>query len=220
MKPTRAGCRGLISAVSLLALAGPIPAGATEQIPDLIVIDGRQYSLYVNPLEAYFSRHPEKRPQSNVRSTGNWRGYVAHFEVIGTEMVLTDVRVDEWSDKERSVLKDLFPGANPLVATWFTGYLIVPDGEGDPPVPMGYGSELTRYIVIRVMRGSIAKTTRMDHATFAEFRRAQFAAFKLTAEYRNAAAEAQTGNDPMDPAMTERFLYLFFSAKYLSQVFE
>ena len=52
----------------------------TAQYPDKITYNGTEYSLNSNPLEPYFEKNPENRP--DMVSTALWRGYVGHFEII------------------------------------------------------------------------------------------------------------------------------------------
>lgn len=61
----------------------------TAQYPDLIKFGGTEYSLNANPLEPYFEKNPDKRPQ--WYSTALYRGYIGHFEIIDSTLLLTDI---------------------------------------------------------------------------------------------------------------------------------
>lgn len=195
---------------------------ATPQMPDVIEIDGASYSLLVNPLEGYFARHPRRRPTAGARVSGNWRGYVAHFAVAGSALVVTDVRVltDPQTGRFRSVLADVFGADRRPVATWFTGNLVVGDGTIVRDVYMGYGSEYERYIVVAVKAGVADEPRRLGRSEFAAFRRAQFEAYKQTAEYRKRLAEASRDDPRLDVAQFERFMYDFAGADYVTRVVE
>ena len=213
------GAGNAIVVLSLLLMTAT-RVRATAQEPDVIVIDGKQYGLDVNPLEEYLSQHPEKRPSANIVSTANWRGYIAYYAVVGTTLTLTDVRmVTDMRGAERSALAEIFPEAGPVPVKWFTGYLIIPDGKIRRYVHMGYGSEYARYIVIRVEDGMVAKRDHLSQKEFAKFRRAQFEAFKRTKEFSEAASEAMKGDSGMDPKQVEQFLYDYMSAVYIARVF-
>ncbi len=211
-----AGTQALLVLVILLRTASR--AVATAQAPDVIVVDGKHYSLTVNPLEAYLSEHPGKRPGLQGSSTANWRGYVAHFAVREDSLFLTDVRSD--GGKTSSLMRDVFTDGAPVLVDWFTGHLIIPDGKEVRYVHMGYGSEYECYIVMRIAKGVVSKTTRMSHEAFGELRLEQFQAFKSTAAYRKALAEIQKSGDARGPKMAEEFLYEYLSSEYMSQVFE
>jgi hypothetical protein len=215
MDPDRSGSSVLRGVVVLLALAlSASRAGATAQTPDVISVDGKTHDLTVNPLERYLAEHPEKRPSSNTWSSANWRGYVAHWAVADGKLILTDVRIATGKDETASVLKDVFQEPPPIVATWFTGHLIIPTGKLVQYVHMGYASEFDRYLVLRIKEGVVTKTTPMDREAFAQFRAAQFAAFKKTETYRKAIAGDGAAKAP------EEFLYQFYSGVYLAAVYD
>ena len=56
----------------------------------MVTLDGKEYALLVNPLEVYISQNPQRRPKATMISSGNWRGYVAHFAVVGREFVVRE----------------------------------------------------------------------------------------------------------------------------------
>ena len=69
---------------------------ATAQYPDKIIFNGKEYSLHSNPLETYFEKNPDKRPKGGVISTALWRGYVATFEVRGSQLFVKDIQIEYW----------------------------------------------------------------------------------------------------------------------------
>jgi hypothetical protein len=54
---------------------------ATGQISDKIIYKGEKSSLNTNPLESFFKKNPNLKPQPDIMSTGLWRGYIATFEI-------------------------------------------------------------------------------------------------------------------------------------------
>src|SRR5262245_17250785 len=103
----------IIAAVVLLV---PVTTFATAQQPDVLIIEGKSYSLYANPLEDFFKTEksrPRFQVEPNTMSSGNWRGYVATWTIENKTLVL--IKIDSWfcngGDKDgcRKVeLKDLF----------------------------------------------------------------------------------------------------------------
>ena len=79
------------------------------------------------------------------------------------------------------------------MAKWFTGNLIIPDGDRTSYVHMGYGSQYERYIVIRVDSGVAGTPRRLSLGEFDTLRKAQLNAFKLTQAYREEFAKASRG---------------------------
>lgn len=207
-------------------------AVATAQQGDILLLKGKKHFIYTNPLQPFLDKNPDRLPRSNVISTSNWRGYVATWEVKGDRFVLTDIGIEysvtrpskEGSSTEsRSVMSEVFPGQRDVLAEWFTGHVIVPDGKLVNYVHMGYGSTYEKYIVLKVEQGLITRTLAMDHAAFVRFRDAQFAAYKRTEEYRNALARstADAGKyGAMSAEQNEEFLREFYSERYMALIFD
>ena len=114
--------------------------GATEQIPDKILVDGQEHILLSeSPFGSAFSREAifeirdrQSIPVKSIASTANRRGYVAVWEIGKGRLILRGVYFDGMSDEARPVpLMEFFPGRNyPLDATWYSGTIIV--GKGEP----------------------------------------------------------------------------------------
>ena len=211
----------------LLAVAGS--AGATAQAPDILKIGDQTYSIYTNPLQPFLEANPKLLPESEVTSSGLWRGYIATWVVRDGRLFVEDVRVltkaamdpDAPESKQyRSVMKELFGNASPRVATWFTGHLIVPKGEVVDYVHMGYASTWSSYLVVTVVKGEIQAQREMNRDQFEELRRAQFAAFKKTPEYARVLEKTMTYDDPMPADEAEQFLFEVMSEEYMSRIFE
>src|SRR2546426_1395774 len=66
-------------------------ARATPQAPDLLLMNGKQYSILTNPLEPFLALNPDKRPTSDIVSTGLWRGYVATWKIEDDHLILTKI---------------------------------------------------------------------------------------------------------------------------------
>ena len=194
----------------------------TAQQPDVIALDGKEYALLVNPLEVYLAQNPQRRPRASMMSSANWRGHVAHFAVVDRDLVVSDVRVDTGMVGDqlgaRSALSEVLPGSARVVATWFTGNLIIPDGVMTSYVHMGYGSQYERYIVIQVAAGVVGARRQLNLDDFAALRKAQFDAFKQTPEYREAFAKASREVPTQSAADTELFLFHYTVADYMARI--
>lgn len=162
---------GLIVSLTLL-FAGLI--FATAQEPDKILINGTEKMLLTNPLEDYYS-DPEKRPRFMIEpfmtSSGNWRGYVATWEIDDGKLFLK--KINSWfcegETKEscRQVeLAVIFPEKvldGRVAANWFSGDLRIPDGKQLQYVHMGYGSTYERDIFYNVKDGKVGKARIVDN---------------------------------------------------------
>lgn len=199
---------------------------ATAQAGDVLILDGKKYGIYTNPLEPWVEKNPGRIPKPNVVSTGLWRGYIATFTVKQQGLYLTDIEIlkddggSAWD--MRSVMAKVFPDQTDVLADWFTGYIIIPDGKQVKYVHMGYASIYAKYIVLRVERGVVKQNSKLDTREFLKFRDAQFARFKETEQYQEALARTKKDSEKdgtYDPKQDEEFLREFYSAEYMSMIF-
>ena len=211
-------------ALALLAvcwLMAPISAHATAQEPDVIVIDGKRYSLNTNPLQAWLEKSGWHPPANASRRTSNWRGYIAEWEAVDDELRLTRVMAQLWDNEARKnseidIRPELFPGKKTVTADWYSGALIIPDGEITRYVHMGYGSSYARYIVLRVEQGKIRERLALDEAEFERYRDYQFRLFQKTDEYQRAFERLQKRIPSMSEPQLIDFMREFYSERYLA----
>ncbi len=157
---------GLMAALTVLA---------TGQTADKIVYKGVERDLFTNPLESFYATDPERRPNFMIApltsSTGNWRGYIATWEISEGKLFLT--KLDSWicnnnvkESCEPARLSDLFPKemiGEKVPADWFTGDLRVPDGKQLLYVHQGYGSIFERDLVFKVKSGIVGEPLVIDN---------------------------------------------------------
>jgi hypothetical protein len=152
-------------------------AFATGQAPDVLYFEGKVFKLFSNPLESLY-KNDKDRPVFAVApgtiSSGNWRGYVAHWEILDETLYLKGI--DSWICKKeqfyeetgcaRANIKELFAARynqGKVFAEWFSGDLRIPDGKQLQYVGMGYGSVYERDIVISVKQGKITGKQIVDN---------------------------------------------------------
>lgn len=155
-------------------------AFATGQSPDVLFYDGKVYDLFSNPLEDFY-KNEKDRPRFFITpggsSSGNWRGYVAYWEVEEDSLYLK--AIDSWlcggtpvelatgkGDCRKADVKELFGNKyaqNKVFADWFSGELRIPDGKQLQYVHMGYGSVYERDILISVKQGKITEKKIVDN---------------------------------------------------------
>ncbi len=149
---------------------------ATAQHPDVLIYDGKTHHLSSNPLEDFYDgskRRPKFWVLPNGMSSGNWRGYVATWEIIDDKLYLT--KIDSWfcgssirtqNGCRRVTLHDLFSKNvidGKVFALWFSSNLRVPDGELLKYVHSGYASIYERDIIFDVYAGEIRKRQIIDN---------------------------------------------------------
>ena len=218
-----------MSIVLMLMIFAPVLAFATGQQGNVLLLNEKRYAIHTNPLEAYLEKHPNTLPISDVISTANWRGYIATWEVRADRFLLRNVEILQsikkqddrsFSTELRSVMDTLFPGQKDVVADWFTGHVIVPNGKLVEYVHMGYASTYQKYILLRVERGVVTRIWNANRSAFKRFRDSQFAAFKTTDEYREALADVSKDQEnKMKESQAEEFLREFYAERYMSLIF-
>ncbi|MDX1680286.1 MAG: hypothetical protein R3242_06105 [Akkermansiaceae bacterium] len=179
-------------------------AHATAQYPDIIFYKGEKHSLHDNPMDAYFDKHPEKKPKGGITSTALWRGYVASFEFKEKNLVLKDIKIQTWdrSSEEsewKSVRDQIVPANEDLIIDWHSGLLTLPHGELVEYVHMGYLSSYSNYILLEIENGVLMEERSFTLKEFNDFKKRQFAAFKKTEDYDKAVKEyMDQGVDPKE----------------------
>ena len=220
------GAMKIIPALCLSLLASVSNVLATAQIPDRITYLGEKYAMHTNPLESYFEKHPDRKPDGGVMSTALWRGYVATFTVTNGVLQLQDIEIQVHVEKEdnsypyewKSVLRDVCPEGKPLVIDWFSGILVLPYGDLKNYVHMGYASTYENYILLEVNEGKIGKEKRLNAEEYDKFRDKQFKAFKKTDEYKKMVGEMKKDGDSQE--RIDEFLRIFvvrYTSRFLDE---
>lgn len=206
-----------------LALAIAPAVKATAQLSDLLIVEGKEFTLNTNPLETELQKKQWTPPEDALISSANWRGYLATWEIKDDKLFLKDVSIavinpkDEHDDMLKSITGDLYPGAAEVFAEWYTGALIVPDGKMTRYVHMGYGSSFDHYQVFRVNAGKVVEHLSMTGAEFEAYKETKFAAFRKTDAYAEAYADFRKQAPDLSEAHAEDFIKAYFAETYLSQ---
>ena len=195
--------------VAILIFAGTASmVFATNQRPDRIIYEGKEYRLEETPMWPYFDKHPGKKPRSRVGSTGLKRGYLATFEFKANDLILKDIEIYKWSktpdERRRASLKsvkhDLVPKGEDIIVDWFTGILVLPHGEFVDHPSIGYRPAYSNYILLEIKSGKLTDQRTYSYKEYEQFREKQFRAFKKTIEYKRAVEiienEELTREDP------------------------
>jgi hypothetical protein len=99
----------------------------TAQRADIIIIEGKEYPLFTNPLEDYWTKKNPK-PPIGLPVTSCWRGYIATWEIIDNILYLIDITIR--TPKGETGLVYVFPDTTDKIkATWYSGELRIPQGD-------------------------------------------------------------------------------------------
>ncbi len=215
--------RLLQTLLSLIASLLPAIGLATAQWPDVIHIDGEKHSLNVNPLRELLTQKNWQRPENAMVSSANWRGYIATWEIRDGQLVLVDatIRIMKTSHRdydEHSIVPELFPSAAGAVrADWFSGALIIPQGELVHYVHLGYDSLYQGYQVIRIDVGQVIEHLQLSSEEFVAYKDRKFEEFITTAEFRKAFQGLRDQDDPMPDEEIIGFLKSVMTDRYLAR---
>lgn len=122
--------RSFIAAIFVILL--PFVARATGQYGDRIVVDGEEWELLAKPIERdslLSARVRAALPEDRERTTANWSGYIAHWELKNGLLYLRKIEVEMGGKDDRSVtlapevMKDIFASyvePDGICARWFS----------------------------------------------------------------------------------------------------
>lgn len=159
---------------------------ATWQIPDVLIYEGKEYSIFNELLEPFFKKYPERNPKDEDKiCSANWRGYKAIFEVSNGEIVLKNIYEDACSGSTVSQMKKVVPDGKPLKIDWYSGVLTSMNGKnpGDSH-SIEFLFSFERYSMFEIDNGRLMAVKHFDNKGFHKFRTEQFAKYKKTEEFQ------------------------------------
>ncbi|NNF00901.1 MAG: hypothetical protein HKN25_17935 [Pyrinomonadaceae bacterium] len=197
---------------------------ATAQIPDKIIYKGSTHKLHSNPMEEYFKRFPNKRPQGNLHFSALSRGYVATFEFVDNILVLRNIEIMVRGDVSKapkgfswkSLISNFQTPEKPLKINWLTGLLEIPRGKIVTYFHMGYESTYENYTLLEVSKGVLKRAKDFDNKAYSAFKRRQFESFKKTEDYKNLVVDLKTKQGLSNKSI-ESFLKRFIIS-YVSKI--
>jgi len=135
---------------------------ASEQYPDLLVYNGKEYEIdiYPSPIETYFKVHPDKRPENTGTSSALDRGYRAKYEIINNELFLIDIEIEifdidivnqRFNVYWQSVLEKYF--GNRIKMNTFTEKIYVFNGK-ETGIYIGFTPIYEYYKILEIENGN------------------------------------------------------------------
>lgn len=182
----------------------------TPQIPDKIIYKGDIRFLDSNPFEYYFKKFPDKRPHSEIQSSGLWRDYVATFEILNNQLFLIDIEilVPDPTDKNgfrtslKSVFKEIFPKEKRITIDWVTGLLAIFKERK----VYSQDSASDFCILMEIKNCNLLKERKYNQKQYEDFKKKQFEAFKKTKEYKNIKEKMKRDNKDYTEESIDSFL--------------
>ena len=171
MKPiTRIILLVLLSTTSAFADFGPYP-------DDHILFEGKLYPINHYPLDEYFYKHRDKRP--DPAATCYERGYVASFTITNNSLVLLDIKPEVYEHKYKkkpteSIKLDIFPDTPFVSIDWFSGVLVLPHGKTTKEDETTY----SHFILIEVKDGKVNEIRRLTAQEFDQVKVIHFSILK------------------------------------------
>jgi hypothetical protein len=205
----------------LFAMALSLEAFATAQQSDTIILNNVEFPLNTSPLESHIKSIGWKPPEEASIWSSNWRGYIAKWEIVAGKLQLKDASIELKGKsiknrKRKSIIDDFFPNKGSVIATWYTGALIVPDGEMTNYVHMGYGSSYESYQVLRIKEGVVIEHLSFSNEQFENYKHRKFQSFKETKKFQEELENLMGGeyNWVEDDALD--FMQSYHAEYYLS----
>ncbi|WP_444898098.1 hypothetical protein [Microbulbifer sp. SSSA005] len=205
----------------LILLVFSLACLATAQRPDIIIIDDKELRLNTNPLESYLKGINWKPPEEAAIWSSNWRGYVASWEIKDKHLLLSDITIELNSDshedrKRKSILNEIFPAKTEVVAEWYSGVLIVPDGEMTNYIHMGYASTYEAYQILRINNGVVIEHMRMTEQEFRLYKNKKFEKFKESEQFKKEFENLTNGEHDWSEEEAIGFMRSYYAEYYLS----
>lgn len=134
--------------------------------------------LFTNPLEKYLEFKGQKEIDRGCNSSACWRGYTAIWELKNDKLFLVEIKpcgiiavagvftgLECEEDQESEVLKYLkkeFKTKN-IVADWYSGQLISPQGRLINYVHSGYKSQYEKEKHFEIINGALQSTNTINN---------------------------------------------------------
>ncbi len=206
--------------ITLFLLLFSLDCLATAQTPDTIVINDKKYHLLTNPLTSYLKKIDWEPPPQVAIWSSNWRGYLAKWEIEAGHLVLSDatieIKLGGRERKRQSILKTIFSENKQIIAKWYSGALIVPDGEKVNSVNMGYGTTYENYQILHVKNGVIVEHLKMSNNEFTKYKDKKFQAFRETDKFKKEFNNLTNGEYNWSKEEAIGFIQSYYAEHYLS----
>lgn len=161
-----------------LVLISAQGALATPQQPDILIYEGKAYPVYEEPLEAFFTKYPERRPKFCSSVSSLWRGYIAEIEIVKNEVILRDVKIHTVNPNDpnclqESKLREVVPDGKQFKLDWFSGSFAAGYGGflGDEPDFYHPWKIYQKYLLFKIEKGNLKGVKEFSNSEYQDFLR-------------------------------------------------
>ena len=126
----------------------------TAQAGDRIIYQGIESELPNTPLQSYFTAE-RPAPAFRFTNTGNWRGYIASWEITPQgELFLTELN-GQLADGSPASVGTIFPGQTRVFAEWVNEVLGIPRGPLLKTIHHGLTAVYEKELLVTITRGRV-----------------------------------------------------------------
>lgn len=194
-------------------------AFATPQLPNTLILEGKEYPIHDNIMEEYFSQFPERNPKNDDEPcSGLWRGYRSVFGVADGRVFLKDIFINACFGEPESVLKKVVPDGSRLFADWYTA--VVPAWYGEnrkDPYSLESLDAWEKYSFFEIIKGKLVDHRHFTNSQYRSYKRRQFAAYKKSDEYKKELkrrmASGRSTKDEVDRNIESFLIFRFKTLK-------
>ncbi len=204
----------------LFFVAFSLNVSATQQIPDILIYQGKEYPVHAGFLEVYFKKFPERNPKDDeIVCSALGRGYKAIYEVVNGKIYLKDIFTNVCSEVPTSQIKRVVPGGGRLWVDWASQLVWSGYGENtEDSYGLAFLDAYTKYSFFEVVKGRVLDVRHFDNKSYRKFKEKQFEAFRKTAEYEKAISEILARNPRMsrkDADSNIQLTIFWYTTKFL-----
>ena len=171
----------------LFALLISLKAFATEQIPDILIYNGKKYEWRsFNPGRDYIKKFNFKVPEDAIETTANYGFYTFTYTIENDSLFLSDITIlikKEGGLDSRSVFKDFFKDKEKIIME-YSKIQTFPYGKQIEVTKSNWTDiHYANYLVFEFKNGRVDKNYDLNYKRFLKLKKNLFLKFKQTEEY-------------------------------------
>jgi hypothetical protein len=160
---------------------------ATEQIPDILIYNGKKYELRgFNPGRDYIKKFNFKVPEDAIETTANYGFYTFTYTIENDSLYLTDITILVKKERDldsRSVFKDFFKDKEKIIME-YSKIQTFPYGKQIEVTKSNWTDiHFTNYLVFEFKNGRVEKSYDLNYKRFLKLKKNLFLKFKQTEQY-------------------------------------